>query len=554
MAISQQEQILSLMAMVQEDDMSTTSNVSIEDPASPRPLTADGVGQKFHAGNSSSRMVVLANERIEALERQVNEMKGDREALKMYKTMEAETRAELTKKDQECERLHEETKQLREAIRQIQESMGTDLSWRDGIHNTPPDVENSELSMIDMMSKSLKNPSENQVHKRLKVHSRQPVILPSDSDDEEEVPPWAGDIMADLAVIAKGHIPEALLKSPDFAAHIEGGNEDIAGNETASANESVFDRLTNPSNFTGVQKRKSENRERSRRGQASREKKPIIALDIEKGQEERKAISQQVTAQLEGFFTGHHDESGNMVVALTEKPGKRGSEEGDTMQRRSVFERLLSPSMFTGTQKEKMQKMKAKKSQEAEELLDELLSNNHGPTSVEKVVEQKSDEAKVPDIDITTQVANKVSEYTQKDVFERLQTSTTQSYAVKQNPTIPVVRGPAVSSPLRAVSPDMENTGSRNQAEMARPHSDVARSPPGRDRSVYTQQNVFERLQKTTTQAYAKKTSVGDSRHNGISPPPLPDRDTGVFERLQKTTTQSFAVKHHQPKEVESSE
>ena len=31
-----------------------------------------------------------------------------------------------------------------------------------------------------------------------------------DDDDDEDVPEWAGDIMADLAIIADGHMPDAL--------------------------------------------------------------------------------------------------------------------------------------------------------------------------------------------------------------------------------------------------------------------------------------------------------------------------------------------------------
>ena len=101
-------------------------------------------------------------------------------------------------------------------------------------------------------------------------------------------------------------------------------------------------------------------------------------------------------------------------------------------------------------------------------------------------------------VDITTLVANKVSEYTRKDVFERLQSNTTHSYAVKHSHA-PVVR--AVSSHVNAENEVSEKV---DPFVTVRSKTEVEMSPL-LDRSSYTQQNVFERLQRTKTHAFAGK-------------------------------------------------
>jgi hypothetical protein len=308
--------------------------------------------------------------------------------------------------------------------------------------------------------------------------------IESDSEDEE-IPEWAGDIMADLAVIAEGHIPESLVATLDF-------QDKLPTKEAGKG--SVFERLTNPNNFTGVQKRKSE--QCSNRSNQARIRKNIeVPQSIQSRQEERKAISQKVSDQLVDFFQVGEPETVSPSAGLVKK-GRDARDEA--AESRSVFERLLSPSMYTGTQKEKLQGVQAKKNQQAEELLDEILSPDHSPPSPARDdhVEAQAKEPEV--VDITTLVANKVSEYTQKDVFERLQSNTTQSYAVKHSHA-PVVR--AYASHLNAEN-DVSDKVDPFVTVRAKPEVEMS---PLRDRSGYTQQNVFERLQRTKTHAFAGK-------------------------------------------------
>ena len=80
------------------------------------------------------------------------------------------------------------------------------------------------------------------------------------SDDDDEVPDWAEDIMKDLAVIAEGKMPTSLLESSE-----------VVDAEARLEETNVFDRLTNPSRFTGVQKQKKHS--------AKRPPKPFVKRD-----------------------------------------------------------------------------------------------------------------------------------------------------------------------------------------------------------------------------------------------------------------------------------
>jgi hypothetical protein len=494
LAQNQQEQILSLMALVQDDTTSTMTAMRTDSNAPDKQFaylsaSMPNITQSsgFGVSGISSRLTVLANERVEALERQVRELRDERESMQMYKTMEANVRTELHVKNEECENLRKETAQLHETLRRLRQVISNEKfadEHAGGLHD----------SILDIVTTALKKAKKSDVV--LHNGGSQAVGLPrleSDSDDED-VPEWAGDIMADLAVIAEGHIPESLLTCPEF--------EDKSSSKDMSKG-TVFDRLTNPNNFTGVQKRKNEQNSR-RNNQARSRYQADVAAIIQKKQEERNAISQKLSDQLIDFFQGREPEP---ALSSSGKGKKSTDTKDEVTEHRSVFERLLSPSMYTGTQKEKLQNVQAKKSQKADEILDELLSPSHQPSSPssaeDRVTQAEMKEIEI--VDITTLVANKVSEYTQKDVFERLQANTTQSYAVKHNPP-PSTR--IISSPPRAENerPD--------KADLVIPARNMS---PLRDRSGYTQQNVFERLQRTKTHAFAGKelSKDGEDHHQG---------------------------------------
>jgi hypothetical protein len=99
------------------------------------------------------------------------------------------------------------------------------------------------------------------------------------------------------------------------------------------------------------------------------------------------------------------------------------------------------------------------------------------------------------------------TDYTEQDVFERLQRTATQSYALKHN---------------GAVLPDTSfydangSTSSVHDTPEGRKGPSQSEPPMVQDKSSnsdYTSLNVFERLQKTTTEAFAKKTNK--AKHEG---------------------------------------
>jgi hypothetical protein len=99
------------------------------------------------------------------------------------------------------------------------------------------------------------------------------------------------------------------------------------------------------------------------------------------------------------------------------------------------------------------------------------------------------------------------TDYTEQDVFERLQRTATQSYALKHNGTM---------------LPDTSFYDSKVSASSIHDTPEGRKGPPPSEPSTvedtnsssdYKNLNVFERLQKTTTEAFAKRTNK--TKHEG---------------------------------------
>jgi hypothetical protein len=339
--------------------------------------------------------------------------------------------------------------------------------------------------------------------------------------------------MADLAVIADGEIPQVLLNSPSFI--------DVCQQPKGKSSGSVFDRLTNPENFTGVQKQRTA---RSNVSQKARQERRDVARKITEDLEKlEKTVGLDLKAPPKSDAVGATKEnpSGEEDLKTNGNLTERLSVTLEKVEQRSVFDRLLSPSAYTGTQKDRSQrtqKMNFQDDDDADQLLDEILSEN-----TEIVVDEN-------ERDLALQVADKIAEYTQQNVFERLQTTTTQAYAGKHGRQSPAAHRFQSSSPVRI----------RSDGDLI-PHA-------ANDPSDHTNHNVFKRLQKTETQASAQKKNsapqptsskpelgkqIGFGRNesedqiNTIDTFECIERDyvePNVFERLQRTTTQSFAGKH----------
>ena len=122
MAQSQQEQILSLMAMVQEHHESTAivhtdaETMSVNSPQ----MTEDTVASDQSV---NTKVIVLANERITAMQNQLHELQSNQQALIAYKEQEAEARSLLSLKEKECDVIRKELNSLHSSLRQIRETV-----------------------------------------------------------------------------------------------------------------------------------------------------------------------------------------------------------------------------------------------------------------------------------------------------------------------------------------------------------------------------------------------------------------------------------------------
>lgn len=495
LALSQQEQILSLMAMVKEQEAVLSSSDG-EDTMATANSRAEETYSSINAG-----VLVLANERISALQNQLREQQAECKALEGYKEKEAETQALLSAKNEEAGELRKQLNLLRSSLRQIRETMSA--------HNVDDDSQSDELSqaVLGIVMEALHPSRSSSGHSRkpssTKLGSPSPrrpkafsprlkrhveLMHTSDSEEDEEVPEWAGDIMMDLAIIAEDKVPPS-LRDVDASPAVSTGPE----NEKKSKGGSVFDRLANPDSFTGVQKQRTTRPKRSRKE----------AVDSTKrGQEERRAVSRFVTESLEKVVIP--EDKSRLGSARKESLNGEATSSTKSDDSRSVFERLLSPSNYTGTQKDKVHKSARQKESEqvvndepVDAVLDELLGSDDDcgqrlsfPGSDDGVSEHS--------------IHSKVSDYTQQDVFERLQRTTTQSYAVKHS-----------HQPIRSPTEFTQNQNNgtvETEVEVMLEHREAPTPTESHiDHSEYYRQNVFERLQKTTTQAYAKKTKSGES-------------------------------------------
>jgi hypothetical protein len=202
-------------------------------------------------------------------------------------------------------------------------------------------------------------------------------------------------------------------------------------------------------------------------------------------------------------------------------------------------------------------KLEASDGKNAEELLDGILlgheEDSHGVTKQSNATKNQS----------TTSNSSRREDYKELDVFERLNKTTTQAYAVKQHANI-------AEKMLEDILDDTEE----HEEEPAKPEPHFERV------DEYIQQNVFERLQKNTTRAYAGKqnSNLAEKKPDGLSykrfsgssqseqgsparskvlkqhtvvASPSYGRSvassTDVFERLQKTTTEAYAKKINPP-------
>jgi hypothetical protein len=575
----QQDHILSLMHMVNEDSERAAARSTTGSKGSIAAAVSEEMLQK--------KLLVLANERVSVLEGQLSELRSESAAMEEYVVKVDELNDLLTTKTKECIWLEQSRNDLRTAIRQIRDEASrrtggsaggfdSDLGLiivnmvDDFLHPTSGFSQQSRHAtsgQLPSTKRKLDKADRSLLSPRLKKHIE--LMHSSDSDsapDDDDETEWATHIMADLALIAEGKVPPS-LNSPDVLAGALKLEE-----------ASVFDRLANPRSFTGTQKH-------TRSRQKETDLPQDVSLQSNVGGEEKMVKPKEGSMRRSRVAVSHTSASAEVDRDMTPKAvdndegGDVVSPESDQQSYQSVFDRLGSPSHFTGTQKEKFHDTRAKRDRAADEVADRVLCG---------ILDENEDQ--VQDKGIGTSVR---TEYTKQNVFDRLQKTTTHAAAIRQNETL------HLDSRLTTDSKDQDSpsltgdaTSQSNQPDTSRQGS-LASAPAvateqqsgenggeiraGSDRAAYTKQNVFDRLQKTTTLAAAvrqSKTLHLEGRINAdtktvISPVsagdlPLPKKTEikrvaitsaalnsesndymkqNVFERLNKTTTEAYAKK-----------
>lgn len=171
----------------------------------------------------------------------------------------------------------------------------------------------------------------------------------------------------------------------------------------------------------------------------------------------------------------------------------------------------MSPSNLTGTQKQRFHEKKSRRELSGSsntERADEAQSNSRDEESKPSnkvhpeakeaedmlcdILDGSANDSKGDVLDSSksqSSAASRRDEYKDLDVFERLNRTTTQAYAVKQH----------VNIAEKMLDDLLDRSEKHDEGEPQKPAPNFERV------KAYAQQNVFERLQKTTTHAFAVK-------------------------------------------------
>jgi len=465
MTQSQQEQILSLMDFVKDSG----ENVDLSE-------------QGFDNTNGvDPKLWVLAVERASLLEKQLSELRAEADAAESYRSRLEELHANLNLSNQENEDYQEDISGLRAVLRQIRE-----IVVNSG-HGGRRETDHANAAVLEIINDVLhkrhvsvkkpkrKAPSESSgkgsrrmLSPRVKKHFE--LMHTSDSGEDVDTPEWASSIMTDLALIAQGKVPSSLGGVGD----VEDQSAILPSADSAESKPSDSALTVEVSKSHSPRSRKDRNTVTSKGISTALEK--VVIPDVP----DSFAAGENVPDKAESSYT-------TPLASTSQVPNTQ----------KSVFERLVSPSAYTGTQKDRFQSKQTKRTRPpkdaATKLLDDLLqSDNERVESNERGAVSKT-----------------LSDYTQQDVFERLQRTTTQAYAVKHDGTVPV----KAFEEREHISPTPSIKGGAASVDTNGRAAPSVPTLADRPASRYTSQDVFERLQKTTTEAYAKKTSAS-ARHD----------------------------------------
>jgi hypothetical protein len=388
MAQNHQEKILSLMSLLHQDQEGQE-----EGQSSPE--------------RHESVILALANERIDALEKQLEEMQTEKISTQVLQAREDETVEELSKLTDEHGRVLDQSAQLRLSLSNVRKrlvSKESDFSLPDS---------KDKVDILKLIDNALKESTTSQNGEgpikqspsslnRRSTGLMQSTIYETESEDEDgptddsQVPEWAGHIMEDLAIIAEGNVPPSLKKPKSHKPPIR-------------ATGSVFDRLSNVDNYTGSQR----NIPDRFNDDAS------VGSTFSSRSTVRKDRASLMRVQSNG-------QTNNTIITTPVRSRSRSNTPVRKVSNSST------PTPFRHTTPGTPGSVKSSRGRLTERITG-ILKDNHGGIGPPK-------ELSIPNKDGKSIFGNDekrfISAYTKKDVFERLQKKMTNSYALAQKAVI----------------------------------------------------------------------------------------------------------------------
>lgn len=460
-ANEKQDLILSLMSLVKEgsssqaqqllDNSGDTSNLE------PIPEMDSSLCQ-------SNLAMTLAKQRMAALEEKIVSLKDQNDSKSNDDANMKELMDSLADEKRKNEQLRTELLFARKSLRQIRDSVPPGSASgparsKNSSRSSSPSIGLDVVSGAAMKLGNRGSATKADVHAIIRKALSRPLTPPiadadddyhrsadhmSDSDsDDETVPDWADDIMADLQIIAEGGVPESLRSK----------EQEVDMNN-------VFSRLANPVYFTGTRKHarnpapaSNEDGEHSKDGN-HKPVKSVISL-VPQFSSEYATVDNNSRAFQPTVSTSRTRDG--PVPAIAASSSNTNNNTTQAKNRRSVYQRLMSPSSYTGTRKSTYEENRQK----------------------QQVASESSSMQQMPPDDLS------------------------MHYNINPPsiPPIPVADSPSKSRTklrYRSISNESEKSGiNQAVADDVLTRSEKAIS--------YTRQNVFERLQHTVTAAYAGK-------------------------------------------------
>ena len=332
---------------------------------------------------------------LQALETEVRALRDDREEKKFYERECEERTIAYERKVLECEQLQQQVYLLSNGIEASKlKNNNTHIKTNPALQTnnvtstddivkpqeTITEIKTQEtLTEMDLNVKNRINQIQATLSKLNETRNSRSMVLDmvESSEEESQCPTWADDIMSDLALIAEGHIPPSLhhpkISPSSSRSNLSPGSRSGSGSDsgldsktatsketgttnTSIAMDSVFDRLADPHNYTGVQKQ----RQYSGGGSiASREQKPSRAKKTPKKspQPDRRNKNKKKKYKRKSSKASRDSQSSSEASGSPPPFSSPLSSPATSSVKKyvanSVYERLQDPSNFTGVHKAK---------------------------------------------------------------------------------------------------------------------------------------------------------------------------------------------------------